>query len=162
MLLSSSKLYIDFIGPKSDLSKIRTDLDPPTCDQCKQAPATLFHMFWTCPRLYNFWQSIFENISKILEGLVDPSPFIAMFAGVATQDVPLNSYKSSMLAYCSLLTRSLILFKWKDPLPLRYGYWIINMYHLKLEKIRYSMTFYTIWQPFLTFVENMEADNISI
>ena len=38
------------------------------------------------------------------------------------------------------------------------------MYHIKLEKIRYTIrgsakTFYNVWQPFLMFVEDMEANN---
>ena len=60
----------------------------------------------------------------------------------------------------------LILFRWKDPAPPAYGHWVREvMCHLKLEKIRYTVRgatgkFYRIWQPFLSFVSDMDADSI--
>lgn len=150
---------------KVRLSKI-TDIDP-TCDRCRQDPATLLHMFWTCPRLYMFWLNIFETFSGILGKVVEPSPLIALF-GVAPEDASLSKREVNMVAFCSLLARRLILFKWKDPIPPTHSHWIREvMCHLKLEKIRYTVRgstekFYNIWQPFFTFVEGMEADNMTM
>ena len=133
MLLYNSKLFIVCTGLKS-LSKI-TDIDP-TCDRCRQDPATLLHMFWTCPRLYMFWLDIFETFSWILGKVVEPSPLIALFS-VAPEDASLSKREVNMLAFCSLLARRLILFKWKDPIPPTHSHWIREvMCHLKLEKIR--------------------------
>ncbi|KAI5109462.1 hypothetical protein C0J45_0859, partial [Silurus meridionalis] len=42
---------------KTKLSKINPGLGP-TCDRCRQAPATLYHTFWLCPALTSFWTSI--------------------------------------------------------------------------------------------------------
>lgn len=39
---------------KVRLSNIKADIDP--CDRYRQA--TLLHMFWACPKLYTFWQTI--------------------------------------------------------------------------------------------------------
>ena len=55
---------------KDRLSKIKRDIDP-TYDRCKQAPVTLLHMLWSCPKLYNFWQSIFKTFSRICGKTVD-------------------------------------------------------------------------------------------
>jgi len=107
---------------KVRLSRIRPELDP-TCDRCRQDPANLLHMFWTCPRLYNYWQSIFNTFSKIIEKPIDPSPFIALF-GVTPQGVHLDKYECNMIAFCTLLARRLILFRWKDPLPPTHSLWI--------------------------------------
>lgn len=151
---------------KVRLSKIRPELDP-TCDRCKQAHATLLHMFWTCPKLHHFWQSIFNTLSKILMEQIDPSPLTALF-GVTPQAVNLSNCKSNMVAFCTLLARRLILLRWKDPLPPSYSHWIREtMQHLKLEKIRYSLQgsvlkFYATWQPFLAFVDQMEAENVTL
>lgn len=48
-----------------------------------------------------------------------------------------------------------------------YSHWIREvMYHIKLERIRYTIRgstrkFHNVWQPFLIFVDvNMEADNM--
>ena len=100
---------------KDGLSKVKTGIDP-TCDRCRQAPATLLHMFWLCPKPHNFWQSIFEAFSGICGKTVHPSPLISLF-GVAPMDATFSGGHLSMMAFCSLLARRLILFKWKDAPP---------------------------------------------
>lgn len=125
---------------KVRLSKIKADIDP-TCDRCGRDPATLLHMFWTCPehKLCTFWQSIFETFSRIFGNRLAPSPFIALF-GVAQMGSHLEVWERTMLAFCSLLARRLILLKWKDRTPPTYSHWIKEiMYHIKLEKIRYTI-----------------------
>ena len=69
---------------KTKLSKIFPGVDP-ICDRCKQAPATLYHTFWSCSRLTAFWSSIFEVYSAISGLAVDPCPFIGLF-GVPSED----------------------------------------------------------------------------
>ena len=150
---------------KVRLSKIKTDLDP-TCDRCKQAPATLLHMFWTCPSLLSFWQSIFQTFSSICARTVKPSTLISLF-GVAPTDAFFTGHQLNMIAFCCLLARQLILFKWKDARPPTYSQWIKEvMGHIHLEKIRYTIRgstrkFYLTWQPFISFVEGMAATDMS-
>uniref|UniRef100_A0AAR2M2X3 Reverse transcriptase zinc-binding domain-containing protein n=1 Tax=Pygocentrus nattereri TaxID=42514 RepID=A0AAR2M2X3_PYGNA len=149
---------------KVRLSKIKAGLDP-TCDRCGLAPASLLHMFWSCSKLYTFWNSIFETFSKVSGKAVEPSPFIALFGVVPIDSAP-NRRDINMFAFCSLLARRLILFKWKDANPPTYNHWVREvLYHLKLEKIRYTLRgstgkFFDIWQPFLSFVEDFEADSV--
>jgi len=107
---------------KDRLSRIKTGIDP-TCDRCRQAPATLLHMFWSCPTLCGFWHSIFEAFSGICGTAVHPSPLISLF-GVAPVGVTFSGNQLGMMAFCSLLARRLILFKWKDAFPPTYGQWI--------------------------------------
>lgn len=149
---------------RTRLAKINADIDP-ICVRCSLAPATLLHMFWTCPRLHSFWQNIFGTFSKMCGKTVEPSPYIALF-GVAPMDSPfLLRKETTMMAFCSLLARRLILLTWKDSVPPLFNHWIREvMCHLRLEKIRYTIrgstgTFYNIWQPFLSFVEDMDAEN---
>lgn len=108
MLLYNSRQHAGFGGQRLD----RPELDP-TCDACKQAPASPLHMFWTCPRPYNFWQSNFNVFSKILEA-INPSPFIGLF-GVAPQGVHGRNYESHMPAFCAVSARRPL--RWTDPLP---------------------------------------------
>ncbi|KAF3847423.1 hypothetical protein F7725_020451, partial [Dissostichus mawsoni] len=44
----------------------------PTCDKCKINVATLFHMYWLCPRLQEFWETF--SLSNILNQKLDPDP----------------------------------------------------------------------------------------
>lgn len=39
---------------KARLVRIRSDIDP-MCDRCNTESATLSHMFWSCPKLFEFW-----------------------------------------------------------------------------------------------------------
>lgn len=127
------------------LSRIRPELDP-TCHRCKQAPTSLLHMFWTCP---------------ILEEPVDPSLFCFIWCYTTGFTVKLLSATCWPFAHC--WPGNL----WKDPLPPMYSHWTKKiMQYFKLEKIWYSLQgsvlrFYAIWQPFLTFVENMKAENVT-
>lgn len=117
---------------KVRLSKIKADIDP-TCDRCRQDPATLLHMFWTCPKLCTFWQSIFETFSKIFGKGLAPSPFIALF-GVAQMGSHLEMWERTILAFCSLLARKLILLKCKDPTPSTYSHWIREVIPYKVRE----------------------------
>lgn len=120
------------------------------------------HMFWTCSKLCTFWLYIFENFSGVFGKILESSPFIALLLHKHLTNL------INMLIFCCLLARRLILFKWKDPNPPTHHHWIREvMSHLKMEKIRHRVrgstgTFYNIWQPFLTFVEGMEAGNMAI
>lgn len=49
---------------KVKLAKNKPDIDP-TCDRCKQARATILHVFWSCPKLSNFWPSFFSETLAI-------------------------------------------------------------------------------------------------
>lgn len=116
---------------KVRLSKIKANIDS-TCDRCREAPATLLHMFWIRPRLYMFWTNIYETLSGLFGEVVEPSPFIALF-GVAPENTSFTKSKIKILAFCCLLARRLILIKWKDPFPPTFSRWIREvMYHLKL------------------------------
>ena len=150
---------------KAKLSKFKPDIDP-LCDRCKQAPADLLHMFWTCPTLHDFWKSVIDTLSKVIGQPLDYSPYIAIF-GTMPPEVSLNNVKGNVLAFCTLLARRLILFRWKDPLPPTYSHWIREvMQFIKLERIRYSLRgsiekFDIAWQPFMSFIESMKAETVT-
>lgn len=149
---------------KDRLAKFKSDVDP-NCDRCKQAPATLFHMFWSCPKLLEYWGHIFETFSKMFGKFIAPDISTAIF-GVASLDNSLSRSQSDVIAFCTLLARRLILYKWKDSSSPTYGDWIKDvMYNIQLEKLRCSMNwsnkrFLITWQPLLTFVENTSAKKL--
>lgn len=51
---------------KTKLSKIY-DFVSPICDRCKTKERFLSHMFWFCPKLFNFWAAIFDFFSKVFQ-----------------------------------------------------------------------------------------------
>ena len=56
---------------KLRLSKMFPTVDP-LCDRCGQAPASIAHMFWNCPRLCNYWANIFKSLSEVLNIQLKP------------------------------------------------------------------------------------------
>ena len=151
---------------KARLSWINSDVDP-TCDRCIQAPATLLHMFWTCPRLFTFWQSVFGTFTKILGRVVQLSPLIAIF-GVTRRILILDGMRSAWCPsalswpedeYCLdgriLLHRCIVIWLGKSCV-------ILNWKRLDTPSGGATGKFYRIWQPFLFFVRDMDADSIVI
>lgn len=145
---------------KTKLACMFPDVDS-TCDSCKSAHASLFHMYWTCPTLNEFWISVFQTISEVLHHQIETNPFTAIF-GIAP-NLGLPKVKLKVLAFTSLLARRAILLNWKDPAPPSHSHWIRDiMSCMNLEKIRYTTQgsenkFDKIWHPFLTFFEKPTA-----
>lgn len=145
---------------KVKLARIYPNVDP-ICEKCRSAPASLLHMYWSCPSLANFWKSVFQTISEVLLCQVELNPFSAIF-GVAL-DLDLPRFKLRMLAFSLLLARRAVLLKWKDPVSPSHAHWIRDiMLCMDLEKIRYTVRgsenqFYTVWRPFLAFFEKLST-----
>ncbi len=96
---------------KSRLAKIYPNLTD-TCDRCLQATCNLTHMFWSCPRLGEYWRSYFRVISVILEQVIDPSPQTAIF-GIPEAGVRMSVKQTNVISFTSLLARRRILLLWK-------------------------------------------------
>uniref|UniRef100_A0A3B3CPH8 Reverse transcriptase domain-containing protein n=1 Tax=Oryzias melastigma TaxID=30732 RepID=A0A3B3CPH8_ORYME len=143
---------------KAKLSKMFPQTDP-TCDRCKQADATLIHMFWSCPRIQCFWEGISQAYTSIFGFNVSPCPLMLLF-GICDDRLSLPSGGHKIIAFSSLLARRLILLKWKDTEPPNVSHWVKDvLFHLKLEKMRYTLKgseqkFYKVWNHFLNFVNN--------
>ncbi len=144
---------------KVKLSQIFPEISP-TCDRCEQAPACLYHTFWSCSSLLTFWSSIFKLYSKIVGCTIKPCPLLALF-GVPSRDLILTNTQLNCIAYSSLLARRLILLNWKSDRPPAFGRWVCDvMYFLKVEKVRYVLQgstskFSAIWQPFISYVDQL-------
>ena len=149
---------------KAKLSRIYPDLTD-ICDRCSQAPADLTHMFWSCPRLVEYWQSFFNVISEILGVKLDPSPSIAIF-GIPEEGTRLNTRQKNIVSFASLIARRRILLLWKNQLPPSNISWLQDlMSFLKLEKIKFAVRgsteqFYKHWQPLISYFNNT-LQNIS-
>lgn len=63
---------------KSKLARIFPDINS-SCVKCGLGPASLSHMFWTCPSMSQFWESVFDSLSVITSTKIQPSPLIALF-----------------------------------------------------------------------------------
>lgn len=145
------RLYLS----RSRLARMYPDVDP-TCFRCCQAPATLYHMFWACPKLIQFWSLFFDTFSYICDREISPAPEIAIF-GVTPAGLTMSRAQKDAIAFSSLLARRLILCNWKSSIPPTHKRWVEDvMAHLKLEKLKHTLRgstqrFYEVWQPFLNY-----------
>ena len=129
------------------------------CNRCKQSPADLIHMFWTCPHLSEFWTSIFTSFTEIAGVDIPPDPLTALFGVPCGNNTPL--YLNRIMSFTSLLARRLILLKWKHVFPPTHFTWIRDVLaHIKLERMRFSLkgslrNFEKTWIPFLDYVKTL-------
>ncbi len=142
---------------KAKLAKIYPQINP-ICDRCKLEDATLFHMFWLCPKLKGYWKAIFEALSTVLTVKIDPNPLMSIFGIIPEgMELPVGGHK--IVAFTTLLARRLILLRWKEAVPPSVSHWIRDVLsNLKLEKIRYTLRgsedkFFKVWRLFLIFFD---------
>lgn len=126
-----------------------------SCNRCRQSPATHGHMFWSCPKLAAFWQSIFDTIGSAYNHALSPNPMSAVFGSPPDTKPPFAIRRA--LTFTTLLARRLILLDWKLARPPSYSRWVKEVLcNLKLEKLRSSlngstMRFHETWDPLLEF-----------
>ena len=94
------------------------------------------HMFWSCPKHYTLWASIFGAYSEMLQRVITPNSVCALFG--------LTPENRFLIAFSSLIARrlclTLILLSWKNQAPPNFTRWIRDVMHfLKLEKIQYTL-----------------------
>ena len=146
---------------KARLAKIFPDTDP-SCPRCNGQPADYMHMFWSCPKLSQFWHRIFCAYSEMFNRNIDPNPKCALF-GFTPETRSIAGKAHEIIAFTSLVARRLILLAWKDKAPPSFTRWIRDtMQLLKLEKIRYTLrgslqNFWRIWTPFVSYYENLQT-----
>ncbi len=103
------------------LAKIYPDRSN-TCNRCQQSPANHTHMFWSCPRLTEFWSKIFDTFEKTYYILATPNHLTALFGITFEPNLP--STTQYVVAFTTLLARTLILLKRKHASPPSYDRWI--------------------------------------
>ena len=128
------------------------------CNRCKQSPADHVHMFWSCPRLTNFWSNIFQTLKQALNTNLEPNPLTALFGLPLPKNRPVSTQR--VMAFTTLLARRAILLKWKHISPPTHNSWIREILQcLKLEKLRFSQkgsltAFHKTWDPLLAYISN--------
>lgn len=121
---------------KLKLSKMFPTVNP-LCDRCGQAPASLAHMFWTCPSITTYWVKIFQSLSEILQENIKPDPVLALFGvGSAAMELILSNNQKNVICFVTLLARRIILLNWKQKNPPAFQTLMNDiMKHLQLEKM---------------------------
>lgn len=139
---------------KVRLAKIYPNIDA-NCDRCRNAPADLTHMFWSCPALSSFWSIIFKTLSEALHIDLQPNATMAIFGTTDRQYTTFRKNYKNIIAFTTLLARRRILLHWKSKNPPKVSLWFSDLTQfIQLEKIKYTLRgskekFFSVWDPVL-------------
>lgn len=80
---------------------------PDGCWCCQEEQGTLLHIFWSCPRIRNFWK---ETMQKFCDFEIpeDPDFFILHLS-----ENPVKTYRKSILCHLVNAAKACIPFTWK-------------------------------------------------
>ena len=76
----------------------------PVCYRRGPGPASLIHMLWSCPSLYNYWSNIFDSLLGILRLPFHPAASTALF-GLISDTVVLP--RINLVAFLAISARRL-------------------------------------------------------
>lgn len=135
------------------------------CWRCQQEKGTLIHIFWSCPRIQNFWKEVRRIIQKFTDRTVPDEP--AYFLLHAT-DTPARVYKKSIVRHLLDAAKACIPLNWKSPHPPSIGLWLKKIEEInKMEDLiltnqnrqeRYSKT----WQLWNIFKYSEEGQTLGV
>lgn len=91
------------------------------CWRCQREVGTMLHMFWSCPRLTNFWSAVRSISQKFTDFQIpnDPAFFL-----LHVSSIPLKSYKKSILRHLTNAAKSCIPMLWKQQSPPTTSMWL--------------------------------------
>lgn len=135
--------------------------DRPCWRQCGAERAGHFHIFWECPKLTFFWESIHRSISSVFNIHI-PLDFITMFLGRVERLSQSGDIK--LLQILLAASKKSITRRWLNVIPPKLGDWHgIVLEIFRMEKITYQIRtqedkFYSIWNKWMTHIAPLRAD----
>lgn len=133
------------------------------CERCRNSPADLTHMFWSCPALVTYWSTFFKLLSEALNIDFQPNANMAIFGITDISHTPLRKSYKNIIAFMTLLARKRILLYWKSKNPPRISLWFSDLTQFtQLEKIKYTLRgsrdkFFFIWDLVLRHLGELKT-----
>lgn len=133
------------------------------CNRCHMSSANMTHMFWSCPRLENYWTIIFKYLANALDIELAPSVDIAIFGTFFSGK--LKSYtrnEKNIIAFSTLIARRRILLEWKSAFAPKASDWCRDLLlFLDLEKIKYDLRgqpsqFFITWSEIINYAKALK------
>lgn len=157
-----SKLFIGFTFQSKDPQvKIFPNVLS-NCDKCQSLNATLFHAFFSCPKVASHWSDVFNVLSRIFLITLSLEPLLIIL-GTSELFRKLTSAQQRFISYSLINAKKLLLMSWKGPAIPTDKMWLRDLsITLHLERIRYLLKdnlsgFYNIWQPFIDFLQSVSV-----
>ena len=124
------------------------------CTQCTQNTSdTYFHAVWLCTPVYQFWLTVTQKLSNILDCRIPQSPNLCLIGDISSTAIS-NTQVQPTLAALSIAKKT-ILVNWKDKKALNITHWLnLLTEHISFEKIsatrkKQLVSFTKKWSPFI-------------
>uniref|UniRef100_A0A3Q1CLT5 Reverse transcriptase domain-containing protein n=1 Tax=Amphiprion ocellaris TaxID=80972 RepID=A0A3Q1CLT5_AMPOC len=125
-----------------------------TCTQCTQNMTdTYFHALWLCTPVYQFWVTITQKLSNILDCGIPHSPNVCLIGDLTQTALPDIHIQPTLAAIA--IAKKTILVNWKDKKALNITHWLnLLTEHISLERISAIRknqldSFKEKWSPFI-------------
>lgn len=96
------------------LSKVKLHLIfpdvSPLCNRCKIEDGTLIHSLSSCTKLQDYWNNIFDCLSKAFKKALEPDPLTAI--GISSNIWVNNAYERQAMLLSMIIAKRLILRMW--------------------------------------------------
>lgn len=83
-----------------------------TCPRCGRAEGDLIHMFWRCPRLFQYWREVVGIIGQVFEVSIDLETMLCVLGWIEGEG-KLGDAQLAILR-CLFQARKLIAQKWQS------------------------------------------------
>lgn len=133
------------------------------CWRCGGKEGMLMHIFWSCPRIENFWKEVRRIAKKFSDQEIpeDPSFFL-----LQDTKIPVKSYKKSILCHLLNAARACIPLTWKQAQTPTVGLWLKRVEQLNLmEDLVWTSRqkrgiYLKTWSPWNLFINTEEGKNL--
>lgn len=130
------------------------------CWRCQAEKGTLLHVFWSCSKLTNFWQTIRTTMQKFTDYNItnDPAFFL-----LHASNIPTKTYKKSVIGHLLDAAKACIPLNWKSPKPPTIDLWIKKLEEIKkMEDLIHTAQnrhekFSNTWQLWNMFIYSSEG-----
>lgn len=147
----------------SRLSEIYPNVED-SCYRCNLSPANMTHTFWSCPRLLDYWTTIFNHPVKAFDipAEVTLCAEMAIF-GILPNHPMIRRKTRECTAFALLIARRRIVLEWKSARAPKADVWLKDlMMFSNLEKIKYDLRglygkFENVWGPMIEYIMSLKT-----
>uniref|UniRef100_A0A670HPA6 Reverse transcriptase domain-containing protein n=1 Tax=Podarcis muralis TaxID=64176 RepID=A0A670HPA6_PODMU len=136
------------------------------CWKCKEKEGSFYHMWWECQKVKKFWESVYNELKKILRYTFVERPE-AFLLGMVGREIKKEDYR--LFQYATAAARVLIAKNWKvEGLPTLEEWRYKLLEYAEMDrlsgKIRYikDQRFVKDWESFTKYLENLTDDQITL
>lgn len=136
------------------------------CWKCKEREGTFYHLWWECQKVKGFWESVYNEMKKILSYTFVKKPE-AFLLGLVGREIKRKDYK--LFQYATTAARVLLAKNWKlEGLPTIEDWRSKLLEYVEMDKmsgkIRYikDQRFVKDWESFTKYLENLSGGQITL